>query len=153
MRKEALGETSTGKGTGQTELLAVFVGEIAGEVGFELAVIGVNGCAQGGFGGIALAEALEDALNIAHAIGIVDVRYGRQRLGVGDVGLSAGKVLETSFQSVEGDILLRFVEQRELVPIAAEAFGFEELGNAFVQPGRAAAAGELSNKRMSQFMF
>ena len=36
--------------------------------------------------------------------------------------------------------------------VAAEASGLEELGDAFVQPGRAAAAGELGDERVSQFM-
>ena len=47
---------------------------------------------------------------------------------------------------------MRFEEQSELVSVAAEAFGLKELGDAFVQPGRAAAAGKLVNKGVRQFM-
>ena len=113
----------------------------------------MNGGAQGGFGGIALAaEAFEDALDIAHAVGIVDVGHGRQRFGVGYIGLGSRKILEAAFERVQRNILLRFVEQRELVTLAAKTFGLEELGDAFVQPGRAASAGKLSNKRVGQFM-
>src|SRR5271167_831191 len=134
------------------ELLAVLVGEIPGQVGLELAVVGMDGGPQGGLGGIALADALQDALNIAHAIGVVDVGHCSQRFGVGDVGFSAGETLEASFQSIEWDIALRFEEQRELMSIATKASGFEELGDTFVQPRRAAAAGKLRNERVSEFM-
>ena len=41
----------------------------------------------------------------------------------------------------------------ELVSIAAEALGLQKLGDAFVQPGRTATAGELRNKGVRQFMF
>ena len=40
MAGRSRGETSTRERKGQTELLAVFVGEVAGDVGFELAVVG-----------------------------------------------------------------------------------------------------------------
>ena len=120
--------------------------KVLGQVGLELAVVGMDGRAQGGFGGRALAEELEDALNIAHAVGIVDVGHGGERFGVGDVGLGAGKTLEAAFERVERNILLRFEQQCELAAFAAEALGFEELGDAFVQPGRATAAGKLRNE-------
>src|SRR3974390_514480 len=55
---------------------AVFVGEVSGQIGFELTVVGVDRGAQRGFGGIALAEALQDALYVAHAVGVVDIRHG-----------------------------------------------------------------------------
>ena len=56
--------------------LAIFLAEIACQVGLKLSVIGVNGCTEGGFGGISLADSLQDALDITHAISVVNVRNG-----------------------------------------------------------------------------
>ena len=53
----------------------------------KLAVVGVDGGAKGGFGGTTLADTLQDPLNVAHAVGIVDVGDGSQGFGVGDIGL------------------------------------------------------------------
>jgi len=83
----------------------------------------MDGRSQGGFGRSALAEKLEDALNITHAVGIVDVGNGSQRFGVGDVGLSAGKTLEAAFEGVERNVLLRFEEHCELVAFARVGSG------------------------------
>src|ERR1035437_304494 len=158
MEGKPKGETSTGIGTGQTGrdaagwLLAVLVGEIPGQVGLKLAVIGVNRGSQSGLGGIALTDALQDALDVAHAVRIVDEGYSRQRFGVGHIGFTAGEMLEASFQGIERNIALRFEEQRELVSGAAETPWLKELGDTFVQPGRAAAPGKLRNKGVSQFM-
>ena len=112
----------------------------------------MNGGSQSGLGGIALADALQNTLDITEAIGIVDVRDGSQGFCVGDMGLNARQVHETAFQGVQGNIAVRLEEQGKLVSFIQVA-GFQELGDAFVQPGGAATAGKLSNKGMSQFMF
>ncbi len=119
---------------------------------FELAVVGVDGCAQGGFGGISLAQAFENPLNVAHAVGVVDIGDGGERFGVREIGLGSGELQETSFQNIERNVVLRFEKKRELMSIAAKTLGFEELGDAFMQPGRASSAGELINEGVRQFM-
>src|SRR5208337_3926058 len=60
---------------------------------------------------------------------------------------------ETAFQSVQWDILLHFEKHGELVAIAAQTLGFEKLGDALMQPGRAASARELSDEGVRQLMF
>jgi hypothetical protein len=54
-------------------LFAVLVAEVLAELALELAVVGMEGRAQGGFGGTALAQELQNSLDVAHAVSIVDV--------------------------------------------------------------------------------
>src|SRR5579864_3959616 len=135
-----------------TALRAISVGKVLGEVGLELAVIGVNGGAQSGFSGASLAEKLQNALDIAHAVGVIDVGDSSQRFRVGHVGFNTGEIHEAAFEHVQRDIALSLEKKSELVTIAAQALGFEELRNAFIEPVRAAASGKLIDKRMSQFV-
>src|ERR1700680_1003800 len=145
--KVSKAEASTGVDAGQTgrwhlgSLLAVLVGEISGQVCFKLPIVAVNGGSQSGFGGAALTDALEDGMDIAEPIGIVDVGHGSQRFGVGHVSFGSGEALKAAFQGIQWDVALRFEKQRELVSFAAEALGLKELSDALVQPGRTAASG------------
>src|ERR1700752_1062199 len=113
----------------------------------------MNGGAQGGFGGTALAQAFENALHIAHAIRIVNVRDGRQTFGVGDRGLHVREACEASLQQIQGNVLLCLEEQGEWMTISAELLGLEKLSDALIQPGRTASAGKTRNEGVSQFMF
>ncbi len=87
----------------------------------------MDGGAQGRFGGTALADALQDALYVAHPIGIVDVGDGSQGFGVGDVGLRPGKLQEAAFENIEWNVVLLFEQPRELVSLAAEAPGLNNI--------------------------
>ena len=134
------------------ELFAVPVCEISGQVRLKLTIVGVDGGTEGGLGRIALADALEDALNVAHAVGVIDIGHSSQGLGIGHIGFSAGESIKASLQRIERDIPLSFEELGELAAFATETPGLDELGNPFVKPGRAAAAGQLGNKGVREFM-
>src|ERR1700722_20297093 len=133
-------------------LVAVFVGQVLGEVGFELAVVGVDGGAQRGFRGTALAERLQDALNIAHAVSVVDVGDGGQGLGIRKIGLTAREALEARFEHIQRNVSLRLEQLGELGSASAEAFGLKELRDTFVQPGRATRGGQLVKEGVRQFV-
>src|SRR5579871_137805 len=87
-------------------LSAKVLSKILGQIGLKLTVVGVDGATQGGLGGIALAQALEDALDIAHPIGLVDIGHGREGFGVSHIGLSRVESGETSLESVDRYVLL-----------------------------------------------
>src|ERR1700740_405756 len=101
-------------------LLAVFDGEISGEFGFELAVIGVDGRAQGGLGGAAFAEASQNALHIAYSVGVIDIGNRSQRVRIGDIGFPARDSSETAFQQVQWNVVLRLEQLSQLSPISRQ---------------------------------
>src|ERR1700740_2013531 len=109
-------------------LVPVFVGEVSPQIRFELAVIGMNGRAQGRFGGTALAQSFENALHIAHAVRIVDVRDGSQTFGISDRGLDLGEAREAPLQHIQGNVLLCLEELSEGMTIAAKIPGLKKLG-------------------------
>src|ERR1700758_1265752 len=100
----------------------------------------MNRSAQSGFGGVALADALQDALDVAESIGIDDVGDGCQRFRVSHIALSGGETQEISFQGIHRNIALRFEKQGQLMSIGAETSGLEVLGDAFMQPRRTPAS-------------
>src|SRR5579872_6706077 len=118
-------------------LVAVLVGEILGQIRLQLPVIGMDGGTQSGFSRISLANALQNSLDIAHPIRVCDERDGSQRFGVCKIGLRPGELQKATFQRIERDALLRFKQQRELMPVTAETFWLEILCDALMQPGRA----------------
>src|SRR5579863_7137638 len=104
-------ETSISRGPeqiGKTVLLAVLIAQIFTEIGLKLAVVGMEGCSKSRFGRTSLTEQLQNSLDVAHAIGVVDVRNRRQRLRVRQVSLGAGEAHETAFQHVKWNIMLGF---------------------------------------------
>src|SRR5580700_3038476 len=113
----------------------------------------MNRCAKRGFGRTALAESLQDSLNVAHPIGLVDVFNGCQRLVIGQEGLNRGKAHEAPFKGVVRDSLLGLEELSQTAAIRRETFRFDRLGNTFVQPCRTPSARSLIHERMSQLMF
>src|SRR6266496_4892590 len=71
------------KGVSASHLFAVLVFQPARHFVVELAVVGVDGCAECRLGGTALGKAFQDARDLAHAITFADV-FGRcQGLGIG----------------------------------------------------------------------
>lgn len=54
------------------ELFAVFVAKIFGQVRLQLAVVGMDRGTESSFGGISLADALQNALDITHSVGVCD---------------------------------------------------------------------------------
>ena len=71
-----------------------------------LAVVGVDGRAQSGFGGAAIAETLQDALDVAHTVGVIDVGNGGQRFRIGQISFSAGEAQEAALEHVQRYIAL-----------------------------------------------
>ncbi len=140
-------------GSGTGKLIAVLIGEGFGEVGFELGVVGVDGEAESGFGGTTLAEALQDALDVADAVGLVDEGNGGEGFGVGEGGLGAGEIHEAGFEGVEREVALGLEELGQLAAIAAQGLGLEHLSEAFVEPGGAASGGGLIDEGVGQFVF
>src|ERR1700751_3290249 len=94
----------------------------------------MNRCAKRGFAGAAFAESLQDSLNVAHPIRLVDVLNGCQGLVISEQGLDRGKPHEAAFKRVVGDSLLRLEELSQSAAIRSETFRFDRLGDAFIQP-------------------
>ena len=67
-------------------------------------------CPQCCFGGVALAEAIEDSLDIAHPVTVIDIRDGSERFTVGEVGLGSVEVHEAAFEDIQRDFALRLEE-------------------------------------------
>src|SRR6202521_6206365 len=88
------------------ELIPVFAGQVLSDFGFQLAVIGVDGGPEGGFGRTALSQSFENPLQITHAVGVADVLNRREGLFIGHRGLSAGELHKTTFQGVEWNLTL-----------------------------------------------
>ncbi len=124
-------------------LFAVTIREVICQVRFQLTVVGVDGGSHRSLGGVAFAEALQNALNVAHAVGLLYIGHCCERFRVGNISLSAGEIHEACFERIQGNLLLRLQDEGELMPVCAEAFGFQHLRNAFMQPGRAASGRKL----------
>src|SRR5579859_2879807 len=73
-----------------TRVAIVFL-EVIGDAIFHIGISAVDSAAQGSFGGGAVAKALQDALDIAHTIGIANVFNSCQTLVISHVGLAVGK--------------------------------------------------------------
>src|SRR5438270_2700818 len=128
--------------------VSVFIGKVAAEVGFELAVIGMERGAESRLGGIPLADQIENSLDVAESVGIADVRDCGQTLGVRQGGRGAGKTGEAAFEDVERDVLLCLEKQGQGMAFAIEMSGLKQLSNALVEPRRAAVSGKLGDERV-----
>src|SRR5437763_10803430 len=132
--------------------VSVLIGKVTAQVELELAVVGMDGGAEGGFGRASLADAIENALHIAKSVRIADIAHCRQTFGIRDVGSASRKTHETAFQDVQGDVLLSLKKTGKLVPVTGETSRLQELCDALVKPGRTAAWGELGDERVRQFV-
>src|SRR5580692_11004909 len=112
----------------------------------------MDGSSESGLRRVALADTLQNPLDIAHSVGFSNERNRSQGFGVGKIGLSPRELQETAFQGVQGDVPLRLEQCRELVPFAANALWLDILRNALMKPRRTPSCGELGDKRMRQFM-
>ena len=84
--------------------------------------------------------------------GVVNIGNRGQRFGIGKIGFAAGKAQEASLQHIEGNIALRFEQLCQLAALAAQRLRLKQLGDAFMQPGRAASGGKLIDEGMREFM-
>ena len=81
-------------------LVSVFAAQVFAYFGLQLAVVVVDGGPQSSLGGISLGQSLQNALQIAHALGVDDELHGCQRLVVGQNRLHRRKSHEAAFQRV-----------------------------------------------------
>src|SRR6267142_4341636 len=89
-----------GQSEGGGGLFSVLVFQPAGQLVAQLAVIGMDGCSERGLGGTALCQTLEDAREVAHAVGITDIFGCSQGFSVCQSGFGRRQLHKTAFQHV-----------------------------------------------------
>src|SRR5579864_9020923 len=112
----------------------------------------MDGSAESGLGRVALADTLQNPLDIAHSVGFSNERNRSQGFGVSKIGLPSRELHKTALEGIQRDIPLRLEQYRELMPFAANALWLDVLRNALVEPRRTPSCRELGDKRMRQFM-
>src|SRR5262249_36218253 len=133
-------------------LVAVGLLQICGNFGFQFGVAGMNGGAESSFGGGTLADALKNALHVAHAVGIANVLNRRQRLVIGKERLVVCKTNPGAVERVEWKLMLAGIKLCQPAAVPGRRAWLDDLGDAFVQPLRAAAARDLVDKGMSELV-
>ena len=86
--------------------VAVLVAEVLADLGFKSTVVGVDSSTQSSFGGTALAEKLQNPLDIAHAVRIVDIANRRQRFRLSQGDLASREVQKAAFQHIQRNVAL-----------------------------------------------
>src|SRR6266849_1609071 len=119
---------------------------------FHVGVSTVDGGAQGRFSRGAITQALQDALDIAHAIGVANVFNGGQTLIVGDIGLAVGKAHPRTFQRTERNLPVIAIKLLQLPSHRGDGFRLQRLGHSLVEPLRTAPMRNLVDKGMRQFV-
>src|SRR6266849_9289352 len=119
---------------------------------FHVGVSTVDGAAQGRFSRGAITQALQDALDIAHAIGVANVFNGGQTFIVGDIGLAVGKTHLRAFQRAERNLPVITVELFQRPSHRGDGFRLQRLCYSLVEPLRTTPMRNLVDKGVRQFV-
>src|SRR5579859_1685337 len=126
--------------------------QIIGDAVFQVSIATVDCAAQGSFGGSAIAKALQNALDVAHAVGVADVFNTGQSFIVGHVGLPIREAHPRAFKGAERNLAMLRVDVCELPAYRRSALRLQCLGNAFIEPLRTAPVRDLVNKCVCQLV-
>src|SRR6266849_6851122 len=138
--------------TGVLIAASVALLEVIGNPVFHVGVSTVDGAAQGRFSRGAITQALQDALDIAHAIGVANVFNGGQTLIVGDIGLAVGKTHLRAFQRAERNLPVITVELFQRPSHRGDGFRLQRLCYSLVEPLRTTPMRNLVDKGVRQFV-
>ena len=100
-----------------------------------------------------LRQPFEDALNVTHAEGFVNILDGGQGFGIGRARFWTREVHETAFQHIERNLGSGSEQLGERVTVRSARLTFLKLSDTFIQPSRAAIARHLRDEGVCQFVF